>query len=300
MKIVITGSTGHISKPLTQELVRKGHSVKIVSSKIERKAQIEALGAKAAIGTMHDADFLSATFNGADVVYTMVAWDAIGSILNKDIDFAAGFKKLVRNYKYAVEQSDVKRIIHLSSVGAHSSRGNGSLSLYHEVENIMMELPDDVSIKFMRPVAFYTNTFRYIQTIKTAGAIVQSYGGDQKEPWVSPMDIASVIAEEVEKPFVGRTVRYIASQELSPNEIAQSLGAAIGKSELKWKVISKENLLNGMLAAGVNDWIANGFAEMQAAQRDGSLYEDYFKNRPDLGQTKLADFVPEFAIAYNQ
>ena len=31
MKIVVTGSLGHISKPLTEELIKKGHSVTIVS-----------------------------------------------------------------------------------------------------------------------------------------------------------------------------------------------------------------------------------------------------------------------------
>ena len=300
MNIVITGSIGHIGKPLTQQLVKKGHSVTVISSKAEREAEIEALGAKAAIGTMHDAEFLAATFKGADVVYVMVAWDAIGSIFDKDVEFVAEFKKLVRNYKHAVEQSGIKRIIHLSSVGAHSSKGNGSLSLYHVVEQIMQELPGDVAIKFMRPVGFYTNIFRYIQTIKKTGAIVQSYGGDQKEPWVSPLDIASAIAEEIEKPFAGRTVRYVASEELSPNEIAQTLGEAIGKPDLKWNVIPNEEILDGMLAAGVNEWIANGFAEMQVAQLNGSLYDDYRQHRPVLGKVKLADFAPEFALVYNQ
>jgi len=34
--------------------------------------------------------------------------------------------------------------------------------------------------------------------------LFQIIGGDEKEPWVSPSDIASVIAEEIEKPFIGR------------------------------------------------------------------------------------------------
>jgi hypothetical protein len=37
MKIVATGSLGHISKPLTAELLEKGHAVTVVSSKVERK-----------------------------------------------------------------------------------------------------------------------------------------------------------------------------------------------------------------------------------------------------------------------
>ena len=73
MKIVVTGSLGHISLPLTKELVQKGHKVTVVSSKPEKQAAIEALGATAAIGFMEDADFLTATFTGADAVYAMIA-----------------------------------------------------------------------------------------------------------------------------------------------------------------------------------------------------------------------------------
>jgi uncharacterized protein YbjT (DUF2867 family) len=72
MKITITGSLGHISKPLTIELVKNGHAVKVISSKPEKQKDIEVLGAVAAIGSVEDADFLASAFTGADAVYTMV------------------------------------------------------------------------------------------------------------------------------------------------------------------------------------------------------------------------------------
>ena len=280
--------------------MQKGHSVTVISSKAERATDIEALGAKAAIGTMQDIDFLSTTFTGADVVYLMEAWEGIGTIFDKDVDFVAEFTRIGRNYKQAVEQSGVKRIVHLSSIGAHTNTGTGSLLVHHTVENILRQLPDDVSIKFMRPVGFYTNLFRFMHTIKTQGAIIQSYGGDQKEPWVSPLDIAVAIVEAIETPFVGRTVRYVASDEVSPNELAKLIGEAIGKPDLNWQVVPGEQLLSGMVSAGVNEWIANGLVAMQQSQGNGVLYEDYYRHRPTLGTVKLADFVVEFAAAFNQ
>jgi len=300
MNIVLTGSLGRIGKPLAQDLVQKGHSVTVISSKQERQKDIEALGAKAAIGTMQDVDFLSATFKGADIVYVMETLEAVGGFFDPNIDFIAAITQIGDNYKYAIEQSGVKRVIHLSSVGAHMKTGNGILAFHYNVENILNQLPDDVSVKFMRPVDFYNNMFLFIKTIKTKGAIVQNYGGDEKEPWVSPLDIAAVIAEEIEKPFYGRQIRYIASDEASPNEVAKILGGAIGKPDLKWLVTSDEQLMNDWLSAGMNPQIANGFIEMQASMRGGVLYEDYFRNRPALGKVKLTDFANEFAAAYNQ
>jgi uncharacterized protein YbjT (DUF2867 family) len=298
MKIVVTGSLGHISKPLTIELVQKGHTVTVISSKPERQKDIEALGAKAAIGTMENADFLSDTFKGADVVYAMETLGA-DSFNDQNLDVIAAISKIGNNYRQAIQQSEIKRVVHLSSIGAHTGKGNGLLVFHYNVENILKKLPEDVSIKFMRPVGFYYNMFAFIQAIKTQGAIISNYGGDEKDPWVSPLDIAAVIAEEIEKPFVGRTIRYIASDEVSPNEAASILGKAIGKPDLKWVAIPDEQLLNGMIAAGMNPQTAKGFVEMNAARRGGGLLEDFNRNKPTLGKVKMTDFAKEFAAVFS-
>ncbi len=43
MKVIVTGSLGNISKPLAIELVQKGHTVTIISSKPEKQIDIEDL-----------------------------------------------------------------------------------------------------------------------------------------------------------------------------------------------------------------------------------------------------------------
>ena len=112
MKIVVTGSLGNISKPLTQHLVQRGHSVTVISSKAERQKDIEDIGAKAAIGTMEDPDFLSATFKDADVVYVMETLGA-DSFFNQNIDIIAAITKIGNNYKQAIEQSGANLSHHL-------------------------------------------------------------------------------------------------------------------------------------------------------------------------------------------
>ena len=300
MKLVLTGSISNVGKPLTQQLVNQGHDVTVISSKAERRDEIEALGARAAIGQMDDADFLAATFKDADVVYLMETLDAAGDTFDKNVDFIGTINKIGNSYKKAVEQSGVKQIVHLSSIGAHMDKGNGILIFHYNVENILKQLPDDVSIKTIRPVGFYTNMFSFIKNIKSKGAIISNYGGDQKEPWVSPKDIAMAISEAIDAPFAGRTMTYIASDESSPNEVAKVLGEAIGKPDLEWSVISDEELLTNWLSIGFNPQIAHGFVELQHSQGTGELYEDYYRNKPELGKIKLADFAKEFAAAYEK
>jgi uncharacterized protein YbjT (DUF2867 family) len=152
MNIVLTGSIGNIGKPLTKELVQKGHAVTVISSNPARKSAIEALGAHAAIGSMFDAVFLSATFKGADVVYPMETMEAAGGMFDTSIDFIGTINKTGNNYKLAVKQSGVKNVVHLSSVGAHTEKGTRILIFHYNVENILRQLPDDVAIKFIRRV----------------------------------------------------------------------------------------------------------------------------------------------------
>jgi uncharacterized protein YbjT (DUF2867 family) len=296
MKVVLTGSLGHISKPLAIELIAKGHSVTVISSKAERQKEIETIGAKAAIGSILDANFLAATFKGADIVYLM---EPPFNFFDHSLDMENHWLIIANSYVQAIQQSDVTKVIHLSSIGGHTDKGVGMLATHHLVENILKELPNIVSIKTMRPVGFYYNMYAFIPAIKNAGAIVQNYGGDEKEPWTSPLDIADVIAEEIEKPFNGRFVRYIASDEVSPSEAAKLLGEAIGKPDLQWNVIADEQFENNLLNIGFTPQAAKGVTEMNAGRRN-NLYDDYKQNNPILGKIKLSDFAKEFAIVFNQ
>lgn len=300
MNIVLTGSLGNIGRALTKKIIAQNHQVTVISNNVARREAIELLGAKAAIGSMFDADFLVETLKGADIAYLMETMEAAGDMFDKSVDFIGTITKIGENYKNAIKQTGIKKVVHLSSIGAHTEKGTGILLFHHKVESILRQLPIDISIKFIRPVGFYINMFSFIPSIKHQGAITSNYGGDIKEPWVSPLDIADAIAEEMNTPFEGRSVRYVASDEVSPNEIAKALGEAISMPDLKWIVLPDEELLNNWLSIGFNPQVARGFVEMQASQGNGALYEDYYKNKPVLGKVKLLDFAKEFAEVYHR
>ncbi|MFD2287950.1 NAD(P)H-binding protein [Pedobacter petrophilus] len=298
MKIIITGSLGHISQPLTEELVQKGHSVTVISSNAERQQDIEAVGATAAIGSLHDVEFLTQTFTGADAVYTMVP---PGNYMDHNFDLLAYYKGLGEKYANAVLESGVKKVVNLSTIGGNLAEGNGILRGAHQVELILNALPTDVAITHMRPNSFYYNLLGYIPMIKSMGMIAANYGGDDIIPWVSPVDIAAAIAEELTTPFEGRKARSVASEDLSGHETASILGEAIGQPDLKWVLVSDEETLNGLIAVGMNPKIAAGLVEMYAALHSGLLAQDYYQNKPAvMGKVKMADFAKEFAAAFNQ
>jgi uncharacterized protein YbjT (DUF2867 family) len=293
MKFVVTGSLGNISKPLTTELVQKGHRVTVISSNLEKQKDIEALGAITAIGTLEDVEFLVSAFTGADAVYCMVPPN---DYFDLSLDLIAYYRRIGNNYAQAIQQSGVKRVVNLSTIGAHLEKGSGILFGAHKVEKILNELSSNVAIIHIRPTSFYNNLYAYVDVIKNQGFIAANYGADKIIPWVSPIDIAAVIAEEIVTPFVGRQVRYVASEELTGNETASILGAATGNPELKWRIIPNEQMLSGLESAGMNPRIAAGLVEMYASLYSGLLAEDYYRNKPTaMGKVKLTDFAKEFA-----
>ncbi len=298
MKIIVTGSLGNISKPLTAALVEKGHTVTVISSSPEKQAAIEALGATAAIGSLEDAGFLTSTFTGADAVYCMVPPN---NYFDPNLDLFAYYRKLGDNYAEAIKASGVKRVVTLSTWGAHLEKGNGILLGAHDIEQTLNELPTDVAITHMRPTSFYYNLLGYSQMIKAQGFIAANYGANDVIAWVSPKDIAAAIAEELETPTNGKKVRYVASEELTGNETASILGEAIGKPDLKWILTSDEQMLNGLKSVGMNPEIAAGLVEMYAGLHSGLLAEDYYRNKPAvMGKVKLVDFAKEFAAAFKK
>lgn len=297
MKFIVTGSLGHISKSLTQTLLQLRHSVTVISSNPEKIKGIESLGAMAAIGKMEDVDFLTETFTGADAAYIM---EPPVNFFDHSIDIMEYYSNIAHCYVEAIRQSGIKRIVHLSSIGAHTDKGNGMLAFHYKVEQIINALPPDVAITTLRPVGFYYNLLSFIPAIKHTGMISTNYNAEYKEPWVSPTDIADVVAEEITQPFEGRKIRYVASDELTSNEISGILGEAIGKPDLKWIALPDEQQLNILLGIGMSAQAAKGLVEMNAARQTGVLFDDYNRNRPTLGKIKMTTFAMDFANTYNQ
>lgn len=293
MKIVVTGSLGNISKPLAQELIVQGHEVTIISTKAAKQQEIEKLGAKAAIGSVTDAEFLKSAFAGADAVYGMTppnfgATDMIGY-----------YTAVAGAYAEAVKRADVKHMVYLSSYGADLESGTGIIVGSHQSEGILNGL-GDVAVTCLRPGYFYYNLYNFLGMIKAQGMIGANFGGDDKLVMVSPLDIAAAAAVELTAANPHSKVRYIASDEYTCSEVAKLIGEAIGKPDLQWLTFTDEQVKINMLEQGRPPVITDLLVELGAAIHTGLLRSDYEKHKPALGKIKLAAFIKEFKLQYDR
>ncbi|HEY9047585.1 MAG TPA: NAD(P)H-binding protein [Ohtaekwangia sp.] len=294
MNYVITGGAGNISAPLIRSLLAAGKRVTVIGRNADNLKELTQAGATAAIGSVEDVVFLTKTFKEADAIYTMIPpkWDAdqwkkyIGSI--------------GENFAAAIKGSKVKHVVNLSSVGAHMPDGCGPVSGLYLAERALNTL-QGVNILHLRPAYFYQNLLSNIGLIKHAGIMGGNFSiGNNQFPIVDPSDIAAVAFEElISLKFTGHSVRYIASDEISTDAIAQTIGSAIGKPDLKWVQFPDDQAQQGMLQAGLSKEVAVNYTEMGNALHTGKMTEDYWKNRPAaFGKVKLGDFARVFAAIY--
>lgn len=289
-KYVITGSLGHINKPLVAGLIQAKKDVTVITRDAGKVKEIEALGAKALVGSVADQAFVNTAFRGAEVVYAMIPpiWQAD--------DWRRAQDEVAHAYVEAIKANRVPFVVTLSSIGAHLSEGCGPVNALHAFEASLNRI-DGLRVKHLRPGSFYYNLFNQIGMIKAAGIMGSNYGG-QKIPLVHTNDIAEVALEElIQLNFTGHSVRYIVSDLRTGDEIAQVLGEAVGK-KFPWVVFSDEDQLKGLLQAGVPSSHASPYVEMGTALRTGKMQEDLLKHLPAFGPTKLEQFAKEFSAAF--
>ncbi|SEW51087.1 NmrA family NAD(P)-binding protein [Chitinophaga arvensicola] len=294
MKYIITGSLGNISLPVTQNLIKAGHEATVISSNTDKKAAIEALGAQAAIGSVQDTAFLEAAFKDNDIAYLMIPSDFSVA------DYATFQREVADKYISAIKLAGIKKVVLLSSIGAHLRKGAGPIDALGYLEEELAAVPG-LQVKILRPSYFFNNLFSQIGLIKQAGITGSNFGGtDEKIVLVDTNDIAEVATAALLSPFnAAEEIIYISSDERRPDEIAAVLGAAVGRENLPWVTFSDEDTYNAMLQNGLNESFAGLYRDMGKALRTGIMQEDYWKSgQVSRGNVKLEDFAKRFAAAY--
>ncbi|MEJ1976457.1 MAG: NAD(P)H-binding protein [Acetobacteraceae bacterium] len=162
MNFVVTGAAGHVSRPLTELLLQKGHHVTVVGRNPDNLAALKALGAAIAVGDMADVAFLTETFQGADGVYLMLPpmWNSADQ-KKESLALAEGFKT-------AIEAASVRNVVFLSSYGAHRLTDAGPISGMGLAENVLNTL-DGVNVLHLRAGYFYSNLLLSLGLVKTKG-----------------------------------------------------------------------------------------------------------------------------------
>jgi uncharacterized protein YbjT (DUF2867 family) len=293
MKFVITGAAGHVSKPLTELLVRHGHDVTVVGRSQANLQELVDQGAKAAVGNLLNAHFLSKTFEGADGVYLMLPpmWDADDQrVLGKT--YAEGFVS-------AIKTAGVKNVVFLSSYGAHRLNDAGAISVVGLAEQVLDTL-EGVNVLHLRAGYFYTNLLFSLELVRKEGHMGNMFQvPDGEFTVVDPVDIAAAAANALEAlNFRGHSHQYVISDLTGTDEIASLIGNEIGIRDLKWIKLAAGDVRRNLIGYGFAEGTADSYVEMFGAIDRGVVFEHVKEVRPQISGSTIEEYAKQFAAAY--
>lgn len=292
MKVVLLGSRGNISKPLTKLLVSEGLDVTVITRSTQNAEAIREDGAKAAIGSADDLKFLKETFKGATTVFILIAAD----LFEKD-----ALKKMNAQCDIicdAILEEEVSNVVFLSSIGSD----NPKLGFHFENESILKrKLVDLPSVSIVRPSGFFTNFYRSFDTIKKDQVIYSNVPRGQIESYVHPNDVALVCSELILNPPVTEKFRIVnvESDVATPEEVERLLSDAL-KFEIKWVSVPDNVAKESAIKAGLPEENAELLVNLFSQVYHGEMENAIRSQGSVKGKSKLADFFKnEFAPGFN-
>jgi len=218
----IIGITGRVGGGAASRLLGLGKQVRAVV-RDEAKGHVWASkGASVAVADMTDGDGLGRAIAGSEAVFVM---------LPPLFDPSPGFpeaKGQIDSLSVALRQSDAKRIVALSTIGAHVTRPN-LLNGLHMMEQSFRQLP--MPVTFLRPGWFMENHAGDVSSAISEG-IIHSYLQpiEHAIPMIATKDIGALAGTLLLESWSGkRVVELEAKTRVSSADIAATLTDILGK-----------------------------------------------------------------------
>lgn len=289
--VTIVGGSGKIGSKTARLLLAEGHKVRLLARKIDNLKPLQELGADIVVGDATDENFLIDAFDDADLIVSMIPSDIIIKNLKEHQD------NLSIAQCNAIVKANVKRVINISSLGAHDDKNTGIVTGLARHEVRLNALPG-IDVLHLRPTYFMENLFAQLYSIKNMNAIISSLEPDYKFPMISTDDIAVELSRIIIKDnFRGKMVYFLlGAKDYSMRDATHILGKTIGKPDLQYMQVSYDDLKKGLLQAGITESVAEGYVGLEKAINSKILFEP--RTKQNTTNTTLEDFAKTFALVY--
>ena len=235
MKILVTGGTGVVGAATVSELVRRGHSVRMLSRNALEDVALWGDSVEPWPASVSDRSRISGSAEGCELVIHVAG---IVSESPPEVTFDGVNVEGTGNMVSEAERAGTGRFIYLSSLGA----GNGQ-SPYHASkrrgEAVVRDFRGGWII--LRPGNVYGPGDEVVslllRMVRTLPVIPVIDGGDDvfQPLWVD--DLSKAIASAAERTDLhGRTLELAGEDEISTNALLDRLAALTGKNPIRVSV----------------------------------------------------------------
>ncbi|MHB8874722.1 MAG: SDR family oxidoreductase [Myxococcaceae bacterium] len=242
--ILVTGGTGTVGSEVVKQLASAGIRFRLLARNPDKA--IRSPGIEVVKGDLSDAAALASALAGVDKLF-LLSSSMPGSV------------ELVKGVIDAAKKAGVKHVVRLSAAGADAASPIQLARWHAQTEKDLKA--SGMAWTVLQPGYFMQNFLGSAAGIKKDGAF---YGcmGQGKASLVDARDIAAVaVACLTGEGHAGKTYAITGGEALSQDDAAMKLSAAVGK-QVKYVDLPPEQFKQGLLSAGLPDWLAADYVTM--------------------------------------
>ena len=293
---VVLGASGHTGHVVATNLLARGEKVRVVGRNSVHLQPLASKGAEPFVADASDASALAKAFERADSAYVMIppnltSKDPLGHADRTSDAIAA-----------AMQESGVKNVVALSSMGAELPSGTGPVVGLHHFEQKLNQI-GNANILFLRAGYFMENTLPQAAAIRQMGNTAGPLRSDLKVPMIATRDIGNVVSDILLHPLTrGKQIRELHGQrDLNYTEVTGIIANAIGKPDLKYAQVSGDQFRGVLVQMGMSQSVADLLVEMTNALNSGKMHFVEARTSQNTTPTSYENFVLEsFVPAYQQ
>lgn len=255
MRIAVTTPTGHIGSRVVQRLREAGADFVVLARDPSRLP--EEVRPHARQGSLEDAAFVREATADADVLFLLVPPHFTTT------DWAAFQRGIGRAAAEAVRANGIRRVVLLSSSGAHRD-DMFAVSRLGEIERLLEgAAPDVVSL---RPGFFFENFLSAVPTLAGQGTIYMNNAPETRMAMIATRDIGDEAARWLlDASWSGHHVRPLhGPADLTFAEAAAAIGAGLGR-EVRYVQVPPEAVRQALLSVGASEHVAEEYTRLFVA-----------------------------------
>jgi uncharacterized protein YbjT (DUF2867 family) len=230
MIIFLAGGTGFVGGHLRNALLRKGHTVRLLT---HSRATGAADNVRIFGGDVTKPGTFNEALRGCDAAINLVG--IIREIPDRGVTFERLHVQATENIIDACRQSGVKRYLHMSALGT----APGAASLYHKTKFRAEEFVRASGLDFtiFRPSIIFGPKDDFVNKlaglIKNSPAVPVIGDGNYRLQPIFADDVARCFASSLEMPeTIGKTFELCGPDRLTYNEMLDIIGKTVGRGNV--------------------------------------------------------------------
>lgn len=258
---IILGASGQVGSAIVDFLIDEGEPVKGVIRDKKKAGKFKEKTAEVSIANYFDAEALKPALKDGDTIFVLTPESPTSE------DIMGDTRKLLENYRSAIESSKVKKVVGLSSMGAQHSSGTGNLQMSYMLEQAFTDLP--VQKVFVRPAYYFSNWLPYLSMVEEQGVLPTFFPVELEIPMISPLDVAEFLAKVIsDESTDSKIFEVTGAKTYSSKDIADILSEVLDR-DVEAQQIPRSTWKVTILQFGFTENTAENLIEMIEAVIDG-------------------------------